>query len=348
VLSTPRQPLATMSRRGTGSWRRTTHVEIGPPKGRGLAGPRTREAKDGPAPVVMVVRGGGRELYTSERGAVAEDEVSLEAGFDAARRLTRLTTRPETAWTETLLGERVGGGFRRALAEAAAPGEPGSLLIGVLDDLPAAVLISGYAWMRLARLAGDDPAALTPPEVLPKMTDLCSGWRAGGVAVESISAGRGVPVQDCPPATDLEAGDDLAWHATGILEQDWMRRRRCVDVSALADGTSAVWAMFRDTVAEAPGEEVVLHEYTVSMALGSAAGGHVVTAIDAQPRVLPFPECPSAAAAVRGLVGIPIGELSAAVPVTLEGISSCTHLNDLLRSVGSSVSSLVGRVRTAT
>jgi hypothetical protein len=88
--------------------------------------------------------------------------------------------------------------------------------------------------------------------------------------------------------------------------------------------------MFRDTVGEEDGAEVVLHEYAVT----AGGSGSVVGAIAAEPRVLPFPECPAAAEAVGDLVGCELGELSRSVPELLTGIRSCTHLNDLLRALG--------------
>ncbi|HUY63986.1 MAG TPA: DUF2889 domain-containing protein, partial [Acidimicrobiales bacterium] len=207
------------------------------------------------------------------------------------------------------------------------------LLRQVLDDLPAAVLISGYAFMRLARRQGLDPGSLTPPNVLDRMVDLCSGWRAGGVAAQSIGTGLGVPLQDCPPAPPPSAPagtDPWAWHDMADLGMDWMRRRRCLDLSVGPEESFALWAMFRDTVGEPDGTESVLHEYVVR-----AGGDHgVLTSVEAEPRVLPFPECPMAADSVSALAGTEMSRLSAAVPEVLEGIASCTHLNDLLRALG--------------
>ena len=146
----------------------------------------------------------------------------------------------------------------------------------------------------------------------------------------SIAAGQGVPMQDCPPAPRPTGADHLAWHDIGPLEMDWMRRRRCIDVTVGPDGTFAIWAMFRDTVGEGGGDEVVLHEYAVRV--GGVDG--VVGSVEAEPRVLPFPECPAAADAVGALVGSEVRSLAWVVPDTLTGIASCTHLNDLLRALG--------------
>ena len=54
----------------------------------------------------------------------------------------------------------------------------------------------------------------------------------------------------------------------------------------------------------------------------------------AVPRVLPFVECPVAAASADRLVGQSIEATRDYVRRELRGTSTCTHLNDLLRSLG--------------
>ena len=128
-----------------------------------------------------------------------------------------------------------------------------------------------------------------------------------------------------------EAMHENPWHqAMEPLDRDWMRRRRCLDVTVDDAGSFSIWAMFRDTVGEEDGAEVVLHEYAVT----ASGVGTTVGAIAAEPRVLPFSECPAAALAVGDLVGCQLAELSRSVPELLTGIRSCTHLNDLLRALG--------------
>jgi len=315
-------PLPDVPPRAPGSVRRTMHVDVGP-----------RGAWSSP----LAMEGAARDVRTAADGTGAATvlaEAAVTAGFDMSRRLESLTTTPDVAWAQALVGARAGGGFRRHLDKVVPGAEAGSLLRQVLDDMPAAALISGYARMRLARRQGHDPTSLTPAGALERMVDLCSGWRADGMAARSVAEGRGVPMQDCPPAPPGADPDPDAWHVAGPLDRDWTRRRRCLDVTVGPGGDFAIWATFRDTVGEideagATGE-LVLHEYVVR---ASGTGG-VLEHVAAEPRVLPFPECPAAADAVGALVGMEVRTLAGAVPGTLEGIASCTHLNDLLRALG--------------
>ncbi len=188
-------------------------IDIGPRRGFSAALEMTGLARD-----IRTVTGG-------DPGVTVLAEASVAAGFDMARRLTSLETTPAASWVKDLIGTRAGGGFRRHLCEVVPGAEAGSLLRQVLDDMPAAALISGYAWMRLARREGHDPSTLTPPDILDRMTDLCSGWRAGGAAVTSIETHQGMPIQDCPPAP-VDSSDPVGWHgsdpssATGCVAGD--------------------------------------------------------------------------------------------------------------------------------
>jgi hypothetical protein len=282
--------------------------------------------------VDLDMSGAARDLRTGTDPEAPEvlSAAEVHASFDGDRKLISIACDPPTPWSDALVGARAGGGFRRRLEELVPDGEGRSLVRQVLDDMPAAVLISGYGFMRLARRQGLNPASLTPPDVLDRMVDLCSGWRAGGAAVRSIEAGHGVPLQDCPPAPAWPEDDPWAFHHIEPLPPDAMRRRRCLDAAPGPGGSVSVWAMFRDTVGNPDGGEAVLHEYAVRADVRDG----VVTAISAEPRVLPFVECPGAAGAVGTLVGTAVSDLPGVVPETIAGIASCTHLNDLLRALG--------------
>jgi hypothetical protein len=55
--------------------------------------------------------------------------------------------------------------------------------------------------------------------------------------------------------------------------------------------------------------------------------------LEAQPRVLPFVECPSATANLSRLLATPLPELREKVLAELRGTVGCTHLNDALRAL---------------
>ena len=93
------------------------------------------------------------------------------------------------------------------------------------------------------------------------------------------------------------------------------------------------WKLYRATQPELPAAQ--LYE-TLSARPG-------FTTCDAIPQVLPWVECPVAAASAWSLVGTPIGDVRRAVRSTFHGTHTCTHLNDLLRSVGD-VPALIGRL----
>jgi hypothetical protein len=309
-----RDPMRDVPARRSGVVRRTMHIDIA-------------AAPDFASPLAL--SGAARDLRTGPDDVTVLARAAVDARFDERRRLVSLETTPAAPWTADLLGARPGSGFRRLLEVTTADDTRASLLRQVLDDLPAGALISGYARMRVGMRHGRHPADLMPSGALTRMTDLCAGWRQGGIGVRSVRAGRGVPVQDTPPAPDLGTGDALAWHELDDLPPDWMRRRRLIDAERIGDGGFRVWAMFRDSVGEPAGGEVVLHEYVVRV----EGVGRRITAIEAEPRVLPFPECRGAAQTVTDLCGLDIDTLAGSVPDVLMGIRSCTHLNDLLRSL---------------
>lgn len=276
----------------------------------------------------LVLSGSARDLVTTTDGRELSEEVSLRAGLDLGRILVELEVaprRPEAV--DRLIGEKVGSGFRSQLARLV-PEEDGTPLGLLLDDLPGSALISGYVHMRTEAHGPRAKESSIPRGALLRMSEICSGWRAGGTAMTSVESGEGVPMQDCPPAPDLDHGPDpLAWHNFAPLAVGTMRRRRRIDVRGGEE--LSVDAMFRDTFGEPDGSEVVLHEYTLAATLEGA--DLKVAAIAAEPRVLPFWECPLAAGNVVDLVGVPVAGLRQVVPERLRSTRSCTHLNDLLR-----------------
>ena len=88
---------------------------------------------------------------------------------------------------------------------------------------------------------------------------------------------------------------------------------------------------FRDSHLGADDPEDVLHEYVLAASV--RAGDLVVLASSATARVLPWPECPAALDSAGRVVGQAVDDLRALVASDFTGTSTCTHLNDVLRSL---------------
>jgi hypothetical protein len=300
-----------------GSVRRTTTIDMLRP-----AGPH------GP----LELAGRGRDLLTESDGAgrvLASASCHAVIDFPGGRLLEELSTTPPRP-LDGLLGTRVSSGFR-GLLDAADPSlnTDDTLLYQLLDDFPVAALISGHAVA----------AALEPGQELPPMAgrpgfmpDICAGWATGGTIMNGIDASR-PPVVTGPEAPSLgDAADPGAWHATGRLAPGSMRRARRIDVRPPMPGAAAhatVDAMFRDSYVLPDGTETIIHEYTLTARVEDAA----VTTCAARARVLPWVECPAAAASAARLAGQPLRTLRSHVRATFTGTSTCTHLNDMLRAL---------------
>jgi len=277
----------------------------------------------------LVLAGRAQDVVTARDGTgsiVARAE--LTATLDRARTLQALDAVPDGDLAAVLVGVPVASGFRR-LVDAAVPLHrlAQSPLYLLLDDLPVAALISGYAELYFRPDMVGERSAGHP------RADVCSGWRADGTMMNAIRDEGRIPVPIGPAAPPLERpGDDLSWHPLDPLPPGGMRRHRRLDLYRDASHPSAlrVDAMFRDTHVDPDGAETVLHEYSVEATLDEELR---VTSIEAIPRVLPWIECPWAAASATRLCGAPVHSLRRLVRDTFRGIETCTHLNDMLRSL---------------
>ncbi len=311
VTASLAEPTTTTVPRRPGSIRRTSHVDMLDPLGR------------------LTLRGAARDLLTD--GSASPEvlaSAAVEAALDEQHRLERLDSDPPAPFASQLIGRVVGPGFRAALGSFAGVGRRSPLVL-LLDDLPVTALISGYARLYEAGQqiggqlsSGGDRAAMV-------RADICAGWRSDGTMMVALHSGRGLPAPVGPHAPDLASGDPWSWHPIDALQPSSMRRRRLVDVTA--GDPLTVSAMFRDSHADADGVERVLHEYTIEAFVDPSSLR--MLQCTATPRSLPWRECPAAAASASRLEGRTVGELREFVRQELHGTSTCTHLNDLCRSL---------------
>ncbi len=196
----------------------------------------------------------------------------------------------------------------------------------MLDDIPVATLISGHALAASGLLGNAARSGYLP------VADQCAGFVTGGLLMTSYEAGDPAIVTG-PAAPNIDdPNDPNGWHPMAPLPVHGMRRRRRLDVSR-HDGaaTAHVDATFRDTYVRGDGRETIIHEYTLAATVDADSG--VILQAEATPRVLPWQECPAAAASARRIIGMTLDDLHFRVRNDLTGTTTCTHLNDLLRTV---------------
>lgn len=276
--------------------------------------------------------GRARDLLTTPGGdAVVVAEAELTAVVDGTSRvLQSLDTEPPLAGGTELLGAVVGPGFRGRV-DAAAPRERDlrTPLYLLLDDLPGAALVSGYALLSegAAGRVRDDAYLTT-------IVDLCAGWASDGSMMQLIREHGQNPTPLGPRAPDLRPDDDpIALHALPELPPTGMRRFRRVDVTApvAPGGLHEVDAFLRDSHVDRAGIETAIHEYSVVATVDATS--RTIVDIAASPNVLPWQECPAAIGSATRLRGHELADLRAHVRATFVGTSTCTHLNDVLRGL---------------
>lgn len=306
-------PAAATPRRPRPSVRRTTtHDSVRP---QGLLGPVTVIAQ-------------GRDLLTGEDGratVLATARLDAEVQYLPNRVVSSIGLDPPHPGVKQLVGRAASTGFRQAV-EDAMPGERTSRTVRyqLLDDLPTALLVSGFAIQ-----AAGVPVRRKGPML--QHPDMCAGWVTGGMMLTGMNEEGRPPPHRGPVAPDIEPEDDpLGWHSMDPLPHDGMRRRRRIDVWPEGE-VAMIDCFFRDSHIDSGGTETVVHEYTVRGEFDPGTGRFV--RCEAEVGALPWPECPNAAASAQRLGGAPAEGLRAWVRETFVGTTTCTHLNDTLRSL---------------
>jgi hypothetical protein len=306
----PHDPVTTTPARQPGSVRRTTSVD---------------QRRGGPGGVMEVVAR-GRDLLTRHDGSTqVRDEAELRVTLDAFGTVTGIESEPPEPALAELVGGSVSRGFR-ARVDAAVPEhrDAATVLHLLLDDLPMAALISNYGSSR------EQPEFTLPPEAGERLTDLCAGWAAGATMLGAMASTGIFLIPIGPLAPDLSSDDDpLGWHDLPPMAPRSVRRRRRLDL--VAGQPLSLDVHFRDSHLGADDPEDVLHEYQLTATVDPDT--LTVLSAEATARVLPWPECPQAVASAGRVAGQPVSALRALVAADFTGTSTCTHLNDVLRSL---------------
>ena len=209
-----------------------------------------------------------------------------------------------------------------------------TLLHALLDDLPGATLVAGYAVQRSRGLsaASDQSATRAYERHVHASEDMCAGWASDATIMVTFRKEGLSPVAMGPEAPPLEReGDALSWHPMADLPCGATRRRRRLDLIPPGD-TPYAWEFdshFRDSYRDAQGAESVIHEYTVEGSLDPTASR--IGELRTEARVLPWVECPTAVGSSARMVAKPLARLRVDVRNEFVGTSTCTHLNDAFR-----------------
>ena len=311
----PQDPLPAPPDRRTPSVRRTSTIDSRWPDGFGGD---------------MEICARGRDLLTVEREVSSVADVAVRLLVSAAgRTIIDLDVEGDldADALAPLLGISTGSGYRAAVADALPwlADSPSPLRL-LLDDLPGAALVSGYALLASGTLS-----APTDADALESRAGICAGWVAGGTFMSAVREHGQIPTPVGPPSLDWDRPDDpLAWHPIEPMAPSSTRRRRLLDVHVDDRGDVHLDAMFRDSHADEQRVERSFHEYAVDATMTEP--DLTVAAITATPRVLPWPECPGAVRSADQLIGVSLDDVRSAVHEQ-RGVKTCTHLDDTLKNL---------------
>jgi hypothetical protein len=198
----------------------------------------------------------------------------------------------------------------------------------ILDDISGASLVAGWAWSQW------DPNWLAAGRAALKGFDvekafrnregICIGFAPGSSGLSLSTDRSGTPTEELRLAEDPEG-----WHAFTTQSGVGFRRARRIDV--WQDDVIGIDSAFQDSSTTPQGGRSVVHEY--GLRASADPGSLHLISVEAEPRVLPFAECPGAAANVSRLLDVPLSELREKVLTELRGTAGCTHLNDALRAL---------------
>ncbi len=317
----PAHPLASSPLRRNGSGRRTTSIDTSRPDG-----PRENSVVDARA----------RDLLTDPAGGAARRvDQNLRARIAPDRELVTIESDPFEPRLTQLLGAYVGPGFRARMSELLPDHVAAqSLLHALLDDLPGATLVSGYAVQRSRSLApsSDERTTRAYERHVHASEDMCAGWASEATIMVTFRKEGLSPVAMGPAAPLLEReGDALSWHPMEDLPCEATRRRRRLDLVP-PEGSTEAWTFdshFRDSYRDAKGTESIIHEYLVEGSLDPTVSR--IDGLRTEARVLPWVECPAAVGSSARMVAKPLDRLRIDVRNEFVGTSTCTHLNDAFR-----------------
>jgi len=199
-----------------------------------------------------------------------------------------------------------------------------SLLHLLLDDWVGAALVSGYSVQHAAITLGVEEKL--PPGTADHMAGICAGFAPEASLIGYARRNDTIPSVHGPVAPPLDG-----LHPAEPLRAHGMRRFRRLDLLPAEADSAAFDAHFRDSHVDGDGVETIVHEYTVTGSVDMST--RTITSVAADVRVLPWQECPGAIGSAARVQGMTLSEMRERVRGEFVGTTTCTHLNDTLRSI---------------
>ena len=204
--------------------------------------------------------------------------------------------------------------------------EAATVLHQLLDDVPMAALINGYGWTREL---GDDFDL--PAESSDRLRDRCAGWINDGVMLGALDETGHLP----DPARARRARPRRSGRPAGLARDgaDGRRGRSAAGAASTSSTATRSRSTCTSATATSPSTPPRTSSTSTRSRRRSIPTTLVVLSSEAQARTLPWPECPNALASAGRIAGEPVADLRAKVHADFRGTTTCTHLNDVLRSL---------------
>ena len=278
-----------------------------------------------------IQKGRARDFLTTSEGStvLSEETLLIQMEYTSGPIITLAESSPVVEGLDALIGTPASTGLRQRIVDNV-QAERGGPLFLLLDEIPAATLVSGHALGHAARRGDlEFPDDKRGPTL--QFVDLCAGFTADGTILQEAERTGNSPIVTGPEAPAVVDEDDLeGWHDLDSLDTDSMRRLRRMDVTRVGENLQ-IDVFFRDSHMNPWGVEQVVHEYGVTATVNETT--MTITAARAEDHSLPWQECPRAAASASRLVGLPLSGLRTLIREEFVGPTTCTHLNDTMRSL---------------
>jgi hypothetical protein len=282
----------------------------------------------------MRVLGRARDLVTDSAGdGRVTADATLQILASPQRQILQIEAAACDADLLKLVGMRPGGKYRRLVHELlSSRGLELTPLHLLMDDFVGASLVATWAWSRWL----DDWHTILHAHSKTagagrngSMGGVCTGFAPGASSLDDAGNPR-LDIQSSALVGPLVRPDDpLGWHE--LPQQVGMAGRRARRMDVWVEGDVVhISAGFQDGGTTPDGARGAVHEYRVNATADAAS--LKLTSVTAEPRVLPFAECPGATGEVRRLLGARLETFRTHVPETLAATLGCTHLNDVLRT----------------